>query len=249
MRITTLLAASLLLVAAVSAAVAGPVSPFGAPLACPASGPTSVLAVAQKTPGFAASESDLAWALKSMDRIGYSAKPPASGAARDAAMLSAALLRRGNLVAAKMANDEAQKDVAGYKSSQFASSFESLLTVLTQPVQHASYPESVRAEGEKWPADADHSRTHGVDLEQSSASLAEVITRAAAAQKALGDYYRKPAVRYYILANGFRDDIALTAAAAAVCAEKLNAATQSKLNISARFMAMPSQVASEPSKK
>ncbi len=249
MRSAALLAASLLLTATVSAVAAEHDSPFGAPLACPASGPASVLAVAQTTPGFASSGADLTWALESMGRIGYSAKPPEGGAARDAAMRSAALLRRGNLVAAKMANDEAQKDVAGYRAGQFASSFEALLTVLTQPVRHASYPEAVRAKGEKWPAAADHSHTHGVDMEQASASLMEVISRAATAQKALGDAYRKPAVRYYILANGFRDGIALKAATASVCAQKLDAATQSKLNVSARFMAMPSQVASEPSKK
>lgn len=249
MRSAALLAASLLLTAAASAEAAEPRSPFGAPLVCPTSAPASVLAVSQKTPGFKAGEADLGWALESMARIGYSAKPPAAGAARDAAIRASALLRRGNLVAAKMANDEAQKEVAGYGVGQFASSFESLLTVLTQPVRHASYPESVRAEGEKWPADADHRHTHGVDIEQSSASLMEVISRAATAQKALGDAYRKPAVRYYILASGFRDDIALQAAAAYVCAEKLDAATKSKLNISARFMAMPSQVASGPVKK
>lgn len=249
MQSTCLLAASLLLAATASAVAAEPRPAFGAPLFCAASAPSSVLAVAQKTPGFSASEADLAWVLESMNRIGYAAKPPAAGTARDAAMRAAALLRRGNLVAAKMANDEAQKDVSGYKAGQFAGSFESLLTVLTQPVRHASYPESVRAEGEKWPAKADHSHTHGVDMEQSSASLIEVINRAGAAQKALGDAYRKPAVRYYILANGFRDEIALKAATALVCAEKLDAAMQSKLNISARFMAMPSQVASEPSSK
>jgi hypothetical protein len=249
MRTLNHLAACLLLAVSTPSMANEHRAAFGAPLSCADRTPSSVLALTQELPGFSASIGDLAWALVAMDRIGFKATPPAGAAGADAAMRASTLLRRGNLVAAKMANDEALSSVPGYKSEQFSSSFESLLTVLTQPVRHASYPQNVRAEGEEWPSDVHHGHSHGVDMEQSSAALIEVISRVAVAQRALGETYRRPAVRYYILANGFRDDVALRAATAAVCKEKLEASAKSKLNIAARFVSMPSQVALERTKQ
>lgn len=244
-----LLTASLLSLAACAAGAAGPKAPaFGQPLSCGA-GSTSIHQVALKTPGFTATEADGAWAVDAMTKVGYAAALPKGAAERASALRASALAHRGFIVAAKMANDEAVASVAGYKNERFASNFESLLTVMTQPVRHASYPSAVRAAGENWPADADHSHTHGVDMEAASASLAEISQRTGSAIQALGKSYEKPAVRFYVLANGFRDPIALEAARAAVCALKLDAATVKKLDVSARFMAMPSAHASEEPKK
>jgi hypothetical protein len=245
--------ASLLALAATAALAAdpadGPKSGFGAALVCKSGASASVHAVASKTPGFKASEADGAWAVESMTTVGYPAALPSSEPARSAALRAATLLHRGNIIAAKMANDEASKTVAGYKGEKFAASFESLLTVLTQPVRHASYPSTVRAAGEQWPADADHSHTHGVDMEMASASLLEIIQRAGMSMAALGKAYEKPAVRFYILANGFRDPIALEASRAGVCGERLDAETIKKLDVSARFMAMPATISGEEPKK
>ena len=245
-RTSKLLLSCLLLAALSPASAAEPQVNFGAPLRCVEGAPRAVHVVANQTPGFAATADDGIWAARSMWRIGYASKPPASGAARDAAMTASALLRRGNVVAAKMAHDQAVSDVPEYTTGSFSDSFESLLTVLTQPVMHASYPTAVLAEGEVRNADdASHGHTHGVDIEQSSAGLAEIISRASTVQRGLGDLYNRLPVRYYILASGFRDGIALEAAAAGVCAEKLNAAALNRLNIAARFMAMPSQIAGD----
>lgn len=233
------LLASLLLAFEGAAAAA---SPFGTPLSCAPGMVESVARVADKTTGFAVSEDDGTWVVASMQRIGYPAPLPETGPARVAALRAATLLRKGNVVAAKMANDEAIANVPGYKAKPFAASLEALLTVVTQPVMHASYPTSVRADGEVWPANVDHSHTHGVDMERASASLVEIINRAEVSRRAVGAAYDKPAVRFYLLANGFGDDIALRAAGAAVCAAKLDKATLKKLDVSSRFMAMPSAV-------
>lgn len=215
---------------------------FGAPLKCVPDASSSVHKVARKLNGFAPSDADTKWALATMAQMGYPSKPLPTGLAREAGMRTAALLRRGNLVAAKMANDEASGSVPGYGNSQFAVNFELLLTIATQPVLHATYPGSVRAKGEAWPADARHEHTHGVDVEQTSASLAEIINRASVARKGLGELYNLPVVRYYLLASGFRDDVALKASGAGVCELELSAGALEKLNVAARFMAMPSRV-------
>jgi len=181
------------------------------------------------------------WTTDAMKRIGFPAALPSSGAQLKAALTASALLRGGHVVAAKMANDEAAAKVSGFGATAFHSSFETLLTALTQPVDHASYKSSVRAEGEVR-VGPPHGQTHGVDLEESSHALNTIIARAAVAQSALGDAYAKPAIRYYILANGFQDEAAMGPARAQVCSLHLDAATINKLDVSARYMAMPGAV-------
>ncbi|MEJ6002682.1 hypothetical protein [Paucibacter soli] len=243
---SALLLASLLSSVAFAAERAPPGRQFGGALQCAGANQTSTLLAAKSSSGFAPKVEDLTWALDSMNRVGYPASAPKAGPALEAATVASSLLRGGNLVAAKMARDEAGTKISDFDASQFAKSLEALLTILTQPVPHASYPTSVRAEGEHRVASSTHS--HGADLEDMSASLAEIVGRAATSQKAMGDAYSKPAVRFYLLAHGFRDAIALESATAQVCAVKLNESTRRRLDVSARFMAMPSrtEVTQEP---
>lgn len=236
-RFSALLFASLLSAAAHAVAPAAPI--FGQPLACKPGMQTSVLAASKGFPDFVASAADLTWTLDAMKRIGYEAQPPKAEQARAAATTAAALAHQGYLVAAKMAKDEATSNVAGFRASPFSASFEALLTVLTQPVSHASYPTSVRADGETREASSGRGHSHGADLEDMSALLKEVISRAETSKQAMGKTYANPSVRFYLLAHGFRDPVALQVATAQVCAEKLDEETVRKLNVSARFMAMP----------
>ena len=60
----------------------------------------------------------------------------------------------------------------------------------------------------------------------------------------MGDEYKKPQVRMYLLSHGFQDDIALEVATHAICGLKLPGETIAKLDVSARFMAMPAKPAS-----
>lgn len=216
---------------------------FGAPIKCVAGASGSVFAAAEAMHVVVdpASES---WVGNEMKRVGFGAELPKESAAHSAAMRVSTLLKRGNIVAAMMANEEASRTHPAYKSSQFAPNFESLLTILTQPVLHASYPSSVRAEGEESARPGPHS--HGVDMERTSASLLEVIRRAQMSKSALGKSYETPAVRYYVLGTGFRDAIALRAATGAVCALGLSESVLAKLDVSARFMAMPAAVSAAP---
>lgn len=219
---------------------------FGAALSCSAGlGDASVLSATKADSGFKVEADTGTWVTQQLSRIGYPAPLPASGVAKDAALRAATLLRRGNIVAAKMANDEAASRLPAYRTSAFTASFESLLTVLTQPVAHASYPSFVRAAGETTSPAERAFGTHGFDLEKSSAALAEVVHRAQVSKRAMGADYQTPSVRYYLLAHGFRDPVALRSAAAAVCALGLDKATRERLDVSARFMAMPSAAAAE----
>jgi hypothetical protein len=232
----TVLAACLCVSSAVLAQVNGSTA-FGRPLAC-GSAPSSATLLTTEARGFATSAADAAWVADWMKQVGYPAVVPPSGDLREAALSAAGLLQRGHVVAAKMAQDEAIATVPGYRASPFSRSFEALLTIVTQPVQHASYPESVRAEGET--RGGEHgTHTHGVDLEQSAASLGQIIARAEVAKRAMGEHYRNPSIRSYLLAHAFGDDVALKAATAAVCTMKLGDGVKTKLDTAARFMAMP----------
>ena len=211
---------------------------FGAPIICLAPGPRSTLVVAAADPQFVVSPSVESWVTKEMARVGFGAALPKQPGAHSAALRVAELLKRGNIVAAMMANEETASTIPAYKASPFSANFESLLTILTQPVLHASYPSSTQADGEA-PASAAGRHTHGGDLESVSRSLMEIIRRAQMSKKALGVTYEIPAVRYYILATGLHDSIALKAATASVCALGLSESVRAKLDISARFMVMP----------
>lgn len=214
---------------------------FGAPLNCASLGN---LTGSLLKGDYRGSDQDGQWAVAQMRISGYPAPLPAQALAKQAALAASGLLRRGNIVAAKMASDEASQNIPAYRESEFSISFENLLTILTQPVGHATYPERVRAEGENR-HESESNTTHGVDLEAASASLREIISRAHASKLALGSDYSRPDVRDYLLAHGFRDAIALRHASVRVCALKLSPAVVSKINTSARFMAMPSKTQGE----
>ncbi|MFK4705793.1 hypothetical protein ABIC83_002632 [Roseateles asaccharophilus] len=241
-RLTALLFASLLSPAAFAAGPSSASAPtFGQPLSCTADMRPSIFAVS-KSEAVNAEPADLAWGLAAMKRIGFEASAPKGDQAVAYATVASSLARKGFIVAAKMARDEAARSTAAFRDSKFSASFEALVTVLTQPVAHASYPTSVRAEGESRGTSNPGVHSHGADLEDMSASLNEIIGRAEKSKQAMGKTYEKPAVRFYLLAQGFRDPIALKAAEAQVCHEKLDAETVRKLNISARFMAMPTRL-------
>jgi hypothetical protein len=233
-------AATLAVLLAATATLAQPAASlpaFGRPLAC-GHAPKSGTLLTPAARGFAVEAADGAWVADSMSRVGYPAALPSATDAREAALSAAGLLRRGHVVAAKMAHDEADAKIDAYRQSAFSKSFEALLTIVTQPVWHASYPTSIRAEGEKR-GDEHGSHTHGVDMERSSASLTQIIARAEVAKRAMGKHYRNAVIRSYLLAHGFRDDIALKAGTASMCALKLSDDVKTKLDTSARFMAMP----------
>ena len=79
-----------------------------------------------------------------------------------------------------------------------------------------------------------------MSLEAMSVRLVmEVISRAHASKQALGDAYARPEIRFYLLAHGFRDPVALEVAGAEICATTPTQELVNKLDISSRFMAMP----------
>jgi hypothetical protein len=211
---------------------------FGQALSCAKASPVSFLGA--KGTGGEPAASNTQWAVTAMSRIGFPAAAPTDREAASAAAIVAGLLRRGSIVGAKMANDEARRTIPAFASSKFTVNFENLLTVLTQPVGHATYPEAVRAEGEQRTAGV-HGHTHGVDLEDSSAALNEIIQRSAITARALGSLYKRPAVLDYMLAQGFRDELALPVAASNLCRDSLSPDEMKTVDISARFMAMPAK--------
>lgn len=210
---------------------------FGVRLDCSVKRRDSTAAIAQAKYSPAEVAAALSWAEVELRRVGYEAARPKDAGAG----YIAALARSGNLVAAKMANDDLVHSSKTYGTSPWASSIEAFLTIQTQPVNHASYPTAVKAEGEAPEPAGAHHHGYGVDLEDTSAALREIIGRAALAKRALGPTFGKVAVRYYQLAQGFRDEIALEASAARVCQLKLPAGEQHKVDISARMMAMPTR--------
>ena len=218
---------------------------FGAPLDCASAPPKSATPTLALTsaPSFVVSSKAESWAAVAMGRVGFASALPTKPAARAAALQAITLIMNGNIVAAKMANDEASATVSGYKQGPFASGFENFLTASTQPVEEATYPSSVRAKDEE--AQPHAPGTFGVDLERASASLMDVIRRAGVSKNAMGSAYNQPAVRFYLLAHGFRDDVALKSATVSVCALGLSEDVRKKLDTSARFMAMPAVRASE----
>lgn len=213
-----------------------PKSAFGSPLSCTGASETRFLSPRNLSPVTNDGRAAVAWVRAAAGRIGYGSPPPTSGQALAAAAMVAQHVRAGNLVAAQMANEEAKK--LGLYPGAWFESVEAVLIAMTQPVLHASYPTSVRAEGESRPAGSGQG-THGVDLEQSSGALSEIIARAAVAKRALAKEYSKPAVRYYLLAHAFRDQAGLDVARAQVCALKLPEERIRSLDVSAKYMAMP----------
>lgn len=172
---------------------------------------------------------------------------PAADRHKQAVAKISRILQGGSFVGAKMALDEAAADVAGFKSTAFANDFEWFLRAMSQPVPHASYPTSVRAEGETWvkPAgdEADPDHTHGFDLEQASSSLYEINKRLLVSQRALNEHFKHRQVLDYLLGYGFADPLAVRIASSRLCNSraqlKLTSDDLKRIDVAARFMAMP----------
>jgi hypothetical protein len=218
-------------------------SPFGKPLLCPAqkqvsADPGSALTAAMDAIQAQPTPADLKWALEMVESSGYPAHTPATADARGAAQRASWLAKNGFLVAANMAHEHSVLTIDSYKRSEFASSFRNFINASTQPVHHASYPSSVLAKGEK-PNNGKGDHTHGFDLEQASLALDEIIKRVAVTKQALKDEYKRAPVRHYMLAQGFRDPVALQAATDMVCGLNMDADKLTRFNVSARYMAMP----------
>lgn len=238
-----LLLASLVL-AAFNAQASNPAtSPFGKPLLCPAQTQVSsdagkALSAAMQAIQAQPTAADLKWGLEMVESSGYPAPTPAAADARAAAQRASWLAKNGFLVAANMAHEHSVLTIDSYKRSEFSGAFRNFINASTQPVHHASYPSAVLAKGEKaHAAKGDH--THGLDLEQASLALDEIIKRVGVTKQALKEDYKLAPVRYYMLAQGFRDPVALQAATDLVCGFKMDAERLKRFDVSARYMAMP----------
>jgi len=170
---------------------------------------------------------DLYWALNAMRVSGFPTEALTAERAIQAAQTTSWLAKRGNIVSAKAHNDLVTS-VPGYKG--FATSMESFLTVMVQPVDHGTDQDH---------EDHNHGAAGSGDIDRTSNRLTEVIHRTKTVRKAMGAHYDKPAVRLYLLSHGFKDDVGVLALSHAVCALNLDLESTDKLNVSARFMAMP----------
>lgn len=209
---------------------------FGLPLSCPADllSASAAMSASLKSRGIRPTGFHVAMARSEMASSGFSAPAPTDASGVAAAAQASWLMLNGRVVAAKLINDASMK-LPTYK--KFGAAMEMHLTVLTQPVNHASTPEE-NSQGDH----AGHG--HGAELDEASNALREVIGRAVISAQAMGDEYKKPQVRMYLLSHGFQDDIALEVATHAICGLKLPGETIAKLDVSARFMAMPAKPAS-----
>jgi hypothetical protein len=220
---------------------------FWSPLQCPSeTKPISIFEIATRNHGLTVPKDTGTWVLKTMESMGLRGKLPTKKGARSLALQASALLKSGYIVAAKMAADEALVTSADYRQSSFANSFEALLTSSTQPIAHLNSFQDAPQNGAEGAIQRPSVNIKALskrpqDLDTAVASLTEIISRADAAKRLLGPIYEMPSVRFYILAHGFRDAIALDAASRQVCSLQFDDATIRKLNISARYMAMPSR--------
>lgn len=191
--------------------------------------------------GVNASAEDLAWLLDLMDRSGAPSERLKAAADIAAAQEIGGLMRRGFIVSAKMRSEQAASSSDSYKGSQFQQSFDYFLTAVTQPVAHASYKESDRAAGEPEAQgkDAGIEHTHGIDMEESSASLARIMSRLVHAAQVAGDDYKLPAVRFYVLSHGFMDPVATKVSAFDLCRLRLSKESLNRIDVAARYMSMP----------
>lgn len=172
---------------------------------------------------------------RDMAVTGIKSTAPAGAQAAQLAAQASWLALNGHVVAAKVINDASMK-VPGYRG--FGEAMEMHLTVLTQPVNHAMDEVSAANHEDEH---AGHGHDHSGGIEEASAALNEIIERVSFASKAMGDHYKRPAVRLYLLGHGFQDSIAIDVTTHQVCALALNPATIEKLNVSARYMAMPAK--------
>lgn len=205
---------------------------FGSPLSCPAAplGQADAVLSAMSQVGAKPTRLNIAQARASMATSGNAVSAPARPEATAARATQVSwLILGGHVVAAKMLND-VSADLPGY--SAFGAAVEAHLTAVTQPVQSNDNLAAELGAAKEAPAPG--------DLMAASASLNEVIQRASTARVAMGALYREPAVRFYLLSQGFRDTVGALASRHGVCALKLSPGEVDKLNVSARYMAMPS---------
>lgn len=209
---------------------------FGEPLNCSAAKRPANITEFLKSENIVGNDEDLSWALNLSKDSGRNFAYPKDPSTRKKAATAARLLRGGNIIAAKMANDAFTLSNLDYKASEFAPVFEYLLTVLTQPVMHGAASESDRH------GDADVSGKNKVSQKDRASdspndSLTEVVKRADVTRKALGMTYEFPSVRFYLLAQGFKDPVATKFTADYVCDLNFEAAVLAQINSSAKFMA------------
>ncbi|MCZ8255018.1 MAG: hypothetical protein O9327_05060 [Polaromonas sp.] len=241
---------------AVAQADANPASAWK-PLQCPSGGKVEPILLA---PEASASASKAPAGLVEVGRLiafmrtaGVNTTIPAAPAHKEAVAKISRILQGGSFVGSKMALDEAVATIPGFKATEFATDFEWFLRAMSQPVPHASYPTSVRAEGETWvkpPSESDDGHTHGFDLEQASSSLNEINRRLLVANRALKDQIGERAVLDYLLGYGFNDGLAVRVASSRLChlgrSKKWSADVMQRIDVAARFMAMPAAASTPP---
>lgn len=198
---------------------------FGGPLHCPmpSRAVTVYVATAVAMQGMQGNLQDRRFLQELMAEMHLTAPWP-EGSAAAIADLAAAQVRSGNIVAAKMLHDGARAAVAAYRDAQFADAFQNTLTFLTAPVMHTGGP------------GAQEHRDGSGSLDAASKGLHEILRDVGLAQRALGERYREPAVRYYILATAFRDPVALKAATNLVCGLGMSETSRDVLDKAAAFV-------------
>lgn len=213
----------------------------GAALSCPAKllGTDVATTKALRDRGISATGVHTALVRRDMAVTGIKSQAPSGEQAAQRAAQASWLALNGHVVAAKVINDASMK-VPGYRG--FGEAMEMHLTVLTQPVNHAIDEASAANHEDEH---AGHGHDHSGGIAEASAALNEIIGRAAFASKAMGAHYQRPAVRLYLLGHGFHDSIAIEVTTDQVCALGLAADVIEKLNVSARFMAMPAKSSKE----
>ncbi len=145
------------------------------------------------TPG----PSDAAW-LKTV-LVNVSLKPdlPAETRAKDLALRTGSLVRRGHIVAAKLSHDDAMTHPA-YAAATFSRSIAIFIDGSVQPIHH-------QQDG-KIPA------------------INVAVAKVLAAEKQLGKLYGFDPVRYFVIAHAITDPVGIQVARPLVCALRLTPA-------------------------
>lgn len=209
---------------------------FGDPLNCSGVKNPANITEFLKSEKIVGNEADLAWALNLSKDSGRNFAYPTDQSTRKLAATAARLLRGGNIIAAKIANDAFTLSNLDYKKSEFAPTFEYLMTVLTQPVLHGASSESLQHSESGFSGKEKVSQKDSVS-DNANDSLVEVVKRSDVTRKALGKTYEYPSVRFYLLSHGFKDPIAMKFTADLVCGLNFDQSVVAQINSSAKFMA------------
>ena len=142
---------------------------------------------------------DEKWFREAFHIFGYTTSLPKSNSDKASAMRVIELMRRDNLVAAKLANDYAAIKSPSFKKDPFFND-------AAMYIRNNSMPfESLDVDGQK-----DKPDPISIWLSKAAGNLSE-------AKKLLGPYYKDEPIRYYIMANTFDDGIALDASKMVLC--------------------------------